>query len=53
MKTKKKKPNPGSSEAQKHGCTCPIDDNNHGKGSMWGDDKFWIDFDCPMHGKRK
>jgi len=32
------KPNPGSPEAIKKGCTCPVLDNGHGKGHLgeWG-----------------
>jgi uncharacterized radical SAM superfamily Fe-S cluster-containing enzyme len=45
-------PNPGSDEARRLGCLCPIVDNNHGQG-MWreGGRQFWINSDCPMHGK--
>lgn len=42
-------PNPGSEAAFAQGCTCPILDNNHGKGSDWGDGKFWITARCPLH----
>ncbi len=41
------KPNPGSKEAQDQGCTCPVLDNNHGKG-VGG--LFWMNSDCPLHG---
>jgi hypothetical protein len=41
-------PNPGSDEAIKQGCTCPVLDNNHGKGL--GNGLFWMNKDCPMHG---
>jgi len=41
------KPSPGSPAAQKHGCTCPVLDNCHGKGR--GDGLFYISADCPLH----
>lgn len=41
------KPNPGSKEAQDEGCTCPVLDNNHGKGV---NGSFWMNGDCPLHG---
>ena len=47
------KPNPGSDEAIKIGCTCPILDNYHGKGAYNdenGKPLFWINGDCPVHG---
>ena len=43
-----KKPNPGSDEAIKEGCTCPYLDNNHGKGI--GNGLFWMNMSCPVHG---
>lgn len=44
-------PKPGSDEALKHGCTCPVVDNAHGKGIPHGDEVlFWVDADCPIHG---
>jgi hypothetical protein len=50
MKTPKAKPNPGSQEACKQGCTCPVMDNHNGQGipSKHGP-RFWINGDCPMH----
>lgn len=42
------KPNPGSNEAIKLGCTCPVLDNGHGKGA-WDSKSFWISEDCPLH----
>jgi len=41
--------NPGSPEAIKAGCLCPVLDNYHGLGL--GDGKFWINADCPLHGQ--
>jgi hypothetical protein len=43
-------PNPGSDEAIKIGCTCPVLDNGHGKGSMYGEGMFWMNKNCPVHG---
>jgi len=48
-----KKPNPGSDEAVEAGCSCPRMDNGHGKGSMWGPGTYWINGDCPIHGKKE
>lgn len=45
-------PNPGSEEARKKGCLCPILDNAHGRGHMGVPDRFvWRD-DCPLHGTK-
>lgn len=44
------KPNPGSDAALRAGCTCPVLDNAHGKGSGWGPDTFWVNAACPLHG---
>jgi hypothetical protein len=41
-------PNPGSDEAVKLGCKCPIVENNLGKGM--GNGLFWIEKTCPIHG---
>lgn len=49
---------PGSSEAVKRGCTCPVLDNGHGRGYMGGvRDKdgnlvFVTRADCPIHGEK-
>lgn len=48
--------NPGSPEAVKNGCTCPVLDNSHGKGYMGqvgrdGKPIFIISATCPIHGK--
>ena len=45
-------PNPGSPEAIEIGCTCPILDNEHGRGSYWGAHLFWINKSCPIHGEK-
>lgn len=44
--------NPGSKEAVKNGCTCPVLDNAHGKGHLGDGEKYgwWINADCPLHG---
>ena len=42
--------NPGSDEAIEMGCTCPVLDNSHGWGSMYGEGTFWISIGCPIHG---
>jgi hypothetical protein len=51
------KPNPGSNEAIDAGCTCPVLDNGHGKGSGFrtieGEPAFWIAIGCPLHGAKK
>jgi len=45
---KNKKPNPGSDEAIEKGCTCPVIDNEHGKGYL-AKGVFIIRMDCPLH----
>lgn len=51
-----KKPNPGSEEAIKDGCKCPVMDNFRGRGiPMTAKDgtiqtAFWMSGDCPLHG---
>lgn len=45
-------PNPGSAEAIKKGCRCPVLDNNYGRGVPWGGEgafMFWYTADCPVH----
>lgn len=45
-----KPPNPGSIEAQRQGCICPVLDNAHGKGfQVKGHTCFWFNGDCPLH----
>lgn len=49
-------PNPGSADALDQGCTCPVSDNQHGKGyagSGGGDGIFVMALDCPLHGHRR
>ncbi len=44
--------NPGSPEAKKKGCTCPIIDNHYGAGFLYGGKKsWWINEGCPLHDK--
>ena len=46
-------PPPGSDEAIKQGCTCPVLDNNHGKGILWeGKICWWRNGECPLHGHK-
>ena len=45
-------PNPGSKEAQKQGCKCPVIDNHYGKGFPYPGVKgpaFYISSVCPIH----
>lgn len=50
-------PNPGSNEAIKQGCKCPVLDNAHGRGLLGGvkdsdeNTLFVIHAECPLHGK--
>lgn len=43
---------PGSPEAQREGCTCPVMDNHYGRG-YWGNaEKYGYvhNAECPVHG---
>lgn len=43
--------NPGSDEAQRAGCKCPVMDNHHGQGMPYPEGpRFWINDECPLHG---
>lgn len=44
--------NPGSDEAIREGCTCPVLDNAHGRGFTGpeGEQLFWMSEGCPLHG---
>lgn len=46
--------NPGSPRALKKGCTCPVLDNNRGRGFKYGDGGtcYYINEDCPLHGSK-
>lgn len=47
-------PNPGSDEAIKAGCTCPVLDNAHGKGIIIdGEVMYWYSGDCPVHKQKE
>lgn len=41
--------NPGSDEAIKQGCLCPVIDNHRGYGYMGQKDIFIMDTSCPLH----
>lgn len=43
-------PNPGSAEAAARGCTCPIIDNEYGRGYRGQKGQFIKHDDCPLHG---
>ena len=43
------KPNPGSDEAIKLGCLCPVIDNCHGN---MPNDNYWINSDCHLHNQQ-
>ena len=46
------KPNPGSKEARKQGCLCPVVDNEFGKGYLGNGERFGFvsNEHCPLHG---
>ena len=44
-------PFPGSEEAQDLGCTCPVMDNEYGKGYMGMEGVFVYSTTCPLHGE--
>lgn len=48
-----KSPSPGSAEAIKAGCTCPVLDNSHGKGYMRIAGIFVMNESCPLHGTQE
>lgn len=41
---------PGSPEAVKAGCICPVLDNCGGKGINGAGELYWMRSDCPIHG---
>ena len=45
------KPSPGSEEAQDLGCTCPVMDNEYGKGYMGMEGVFVYNSCCSLHGE--
>jgi hypothetical protein len=45
---------PGSPDAIKAGCICPVEKNNNGQGAYIkanGQPIFWFSKHCPLHGK--
>ena len=44
-------PNPGSQAALNRGCLCPVIDNHYGHAKPWGEFGWWINADCPLHGR--
>ena len=47
---------PGSDDARREGCTCPVIDNARGKGAGVDDDGhplFWYSDECPYHSPRE
>lgn len=42
-------PSPGSAEAVRSGCTCPIVDNGYGRGYMGQPGVFVVSEGCPLH----
>lgn len=44
---------PGGLEAVEKGCTCPVVDNNHGRGQPHIGDEviYFVAEDCPVHHK--
>lgn len=46
------RPTPGSREAIDLGCTCPVMDNDGGRGFVInGETCFWFTQGCPVHGR--
>lgn len=51
-KSKKEKnniPNPGTNEAIEAGCTCPVMDNNYGRGAYGQEGVYWYNASCSVH----
>jgi hypothetical protein len=51
-------PNPGSEDALRLGCRCPVMDNNHGKWPPFPADEgrpegWWLSMRCPVHGSQR
>lgn len=50
MVEKIEKPNPGSENAIKQGCLCPVIDNHYGRGVPTDQGpEFWYSENCPLH----
>ncbi len=48
--TTKPSPSPGSPEALRLGCTCPVSDNRNGLGIVIKQRiVYWYNLDCPVH----
>ena len=43
------KPDPGTKEALKKGCICPVIDNHYGRGYHGIAGQFAFNMDCPLH----
>ena len=42
--------NPGSQEARKQGCNCPVMDNHYGMGRLVGAERVFVtNQGCPVH----
>lgn len=51
-----RKLSPGSTDARRCGCTCPVIDNGYGRGAYVDDAgvaQYWISGDCPLHGSKE
>lgn len=44
-------PAPGSDDAVALGCTCPVMDNARGWGAWGRAGVYWVEADCPLHGR--
>jgi hypothetical protein len=44
---------PGSEEARRAGCTCPVMDNGHGRGYLGLEGVYVYSLSCPIHGGGK
>lgn len=43
---------PGSKEAIEAGCTCPVMDNEYGRGVFLDGKLYYINKQCPIHGTK-
>jgi len=41
---------PGSEEARRAGCICPVIDNEHGRGYLGIEGVYVYNLSCPIHG---
>jgi hypothetical protein len=44
-----RRPNPGSKQARKQGCSCSQADNNYGRTAPWWGVGWFVDQDCRVH----